>query len=240
MQGHELDALLATDWGRLLGQQTIKKAKESLLSANGPTIPPSELVFRAFELTSYADTKVVILGQDPYPGTGQADGLAFSVPCGYEFPPTLMNVFAELRGDLCLPLPDHGRLDSWARQGVLLLNTALTVTAGASGVPHRARWKGLTDAVLELLNQKEGRVVFILWGGHAQARRSLIDAPQHWIISSSHPSPLSASKPPKPFFGSRPFSEANRALEEVGIGAVDWVLGECPDDWSPPASQTPS
>jgi uracil-DNA glycosylase len=183
--------------------------------------PPEDEVFSALQATPYDQLKALIVGQDPYHDDGQAHGLAFSVRRGVKPPPSLLNIYKELESDLGIPRASHGYLQGWAEQGVLLLNTALTVRAHAPA-SHKGRgWEQLTDAVIRAANARAQRVVFVLWGGHAQKKRGLIDGPQHVLIESAHPSPLSARNG---FFGSRPFSAINRALEEVGVAPIDWRL----------------
>jgi uracil-DNA glycosylase len=183
--------------------------------------PPHDRVFAALHLTAYADTRVVLLGQDPYHGPGQAHGLCFSVQRGVKLPPSLVNVFQELRDDLGIEPPGHGNLEAWAQQGVLLLNTCLTVRSGAAGSHHGKGWERFTDRVLQVVNAKTERVVFLLWGAPARRKASLVDTSRHVIIQSAHPSPLSAHSG---FFGSRPFSRTNAALEEAGLPPIDWRL----------------
>jgi uracil-DNA glycosylase len=183
--------------------------------------PPRDEVFAALHLTPFAEVKAVILGQDPYHGPGQAHGLCFSVRHGVRPPPSLQNILKELEADLGLSPPDHGCLDAWARQGVLLLNASLTVRAGRAASHQGKGWETFTDEVLRAVNTKPERVVFILWGASARRKRTLIDTSRHVIIESAHPSPLSASNG---FFGSRPFSRANAALVEAGRDPIDWAL----------------
>lgn len=183
--------------------------------------PPDEEVFAALHLTPLAATRVVILGQDPYHGPQQAHGLCFSVRPGVAVPPSLANIHKELHTDLGLPIPTHGNLEAWARQGVLLLNTTLTVRAGQAGSHHGKGWELFTDEVLKVLNDKHERVVFVLWGSNARRKKSLVDLDRHVVIESAHPSPLSAHNG---FFGSRPFSRANAALTAVGLDPIDWSL----------------
>jgi len=183
--------------------------------------PPEEEVFAALHLTPYANTRVVILGQDPYHGPGQAHGLCFSVREGVAIPPSLANIHKELHTDLGLPIPRHGNLEAWARQGVLLLNTTLTVRAGQAASHHGKGWERFTDEVLKAVTAKPHRVVFILWGANARRKQSFIDLTRHTVIESAHPSPLSAHNG---FFGSRPFSRTNAALIEAGLEAIDWAL----------------
>lgn len=196
----------------------VERARHSVL-------PPEEEIFAAFESTSLQATKVVILGQDPYHGEHQAHGLAFSVRQGIDLPPSLRNIIKELHDDIGAPIPIHGDLTSWAQQGVLLLNTTLTVRAGEAGSHHGRGWENLTDAVIREINEKEHRVVFILWGAHARQKKSLITNPRHTVIEGVHPSPLSAYRG---FFGSKPFSRANAALVEDGQEPIDWLLPHQP------------
>lgn len=183
--------------------------------------PPQNEVYAALHHTSYADTKVLILGQDPYHGPGQAHGLCFSVRRGVAVPPSLRNIFTELHADLGVPVPPHGNLERWAAQGVLLLNATLTVRAGQAGSHQGQGWETFTDEIISTVNDKEERVVFILWGSYARKKRPMIDPARHTIIESPHPSPLSAHNG---FFGSTPFSRANAALRDAGRAEVDWSL----------------
>jgi uracil-DNA glycosylase len=176
-------------------------------------------VFAALHLTPFADVKVVILGQDPYHGAGQAHGLCFSVRQGVPPPPSLVNIFKELHDDLGIDPPSHGCLDAWAHQGVLLLNATLTVRARQAASHQGKGWETFTGEVLRAVNAKPERVVFILWGASARKQRVLVDTSRHVVIESAHPSPLSAHNG---FFGSRPFSRANAALEAAGREPVDW------------------
>ncbi len=189
--------------------------------AQHAVFPPEQEVFSALRLTPYAEVRALIVGQDPYHGEGQAHGLAFSVRQSVKIPPSLANIYKELAGDLGLARARQGDLRPWAVQGVLLLNTVLTVRAHVPA-SHKGRgWEYLTDAVIRALNARPQRVVFVLWGRHAQKKRPLIDGPQHVVIESAHPSPLSAHNG---FFGSRPFSAINHALEEVGLAPINWRL----------------
>ena len=183
--------------------------------------PPQEQVFAALHLTPYESTRVVLLGQDPYHGPQQAHGLCFSVQDGVQLPPSLVNIYTELRNDLGIETPTHGNLESWARQGVLMLNTSLTVRSGAAASHQGKGWEIFTDEVLRTVNAKPHRVVFILWGAHARKKKALIDLSRHTVIESAHPSPLSAQNG---FFGSRPFSRTNAALVEAGLDPIDWHL----------------
>ena len=183
--------------------------------------PEPQEVFHSFRLTPLEEVKVLILGQDPYHGVGQAHGLSFSVKSGVPIPPSLRNIFKELESDLGIPPPMHGELTSWAKQGVLLLNAALTVRENEAGSHQGRGWEIFTDEVIRTINQKSERVVFILWGALARKKRALINLDKHIIVESPHPSPLSAYKG---FWGSRPFSRTNKALSEVGLKPVNWNL----------------
>ena len=189
--------------------------------SRGEVFPPVDEVFAALHLTPYADVKAMILGQDPYHGRGQAHGLCFSVRHGVPLPPSLENIYTELEADLGVARPDHGCLEHWARQGVLLLNATLTVRSGNAASHQGKGWERFTDAVIRAVNDKPERVVFILWGGSARRKKALIDTSRHVIIESPHPSPLSAYGG---FFGSRPFSRANAALVAAGREPIDWRL----------------
>lgn len=180
-------------------------------------------IYSALELTPYEEVKVVILGQDPYHGANQAHGLSFSVQPGIKIPPSLVNIYKELQDDLGYAPVNHGFLESWAKQGVLLLNTVLTVRAGQA-YSHRGQgWEKLTDAVIQKLNEREKPIVFILWGKPAQEKTRMIDTSRHVIITAPHPSPLSAHRG---FFGSKPFSKTNDALVALGEEPIDWQLPE--------------
>ena len=181
--------------------------------------PPAQNVYAALDLTSFESTKVVILGQDPYHGNGQAHGLSFSVRANTPIPPSLRNIFQELFTDVAIQREQNGDLTGWARQGVLLLNTTLTVREGEPGSHQERGWQHITDTVISALNEKPTRVVFVLWGAHARAKKRLITQTHHVVIESVHPSPLSAHRG---FFGSRPFSRINSALEEAGLSPIDW------------------
>lgn len=189
-------------------------------AAGRTSAPPPEDVFRALALTPPEAVRVVILGQDPYPTPGHADGLCFSVRPGVAPPRSLRNVFRELEDDLGIPPPASGSLEPWARQGVLLLNACLTVEEGAAGAHAGWGWERVTDAIIDAVNARPEPVVFLLWGRHAQAKARRI-APRHVVLPAAHPSPLSARAG---FFGSRPFSRANAALAAAGRGTVDWRL----------------
>ena len=219
--------MTATDWNPLLRDQfelpywIELQAFLATERAAGPVHPPADEVFTAFHLTSFASVRVVILGQDPYHGPGQAHGLAFSVKPGVRPPPSLANIFTELESDLGLPRPDHGNLSAWAERGVLLLNATLTVRSGEAASHQKKGWEVFTDEVLRVVNDKPEPVVFLLWGASARSKKKLIDVSRHVVIESPHPSPLSANRG---FFGSRPFSRANEALVAAGRSPVDWSL----------------
>lgn len=183
--------------------------------------PPAPQIFEALQLTPLRAVRVVLLGQDPYHGPGQAHGLAFSVLPGVTHPPSLRNLFKELNADVGVPVPEDGYLAAWARRGVLLLNAVLTVRAGEPASHAGAGWEAFTDAVIERVNAKRSRVVFLLLGSHAQKKGAGVDRSRHVVIEAPHPSPLSAKRG---FFGSRIFSRTNEALEVAGRGAVDWRL----------------
>lgn len=183
--------------------------------------PPEGEVFTALIRTPLDQVRVVILGQDPYHGPGQAHGLAFSVKPSVGIPPSLANIYKEMETDLGIPPTGHGHLASWADQGVLLLNSVLTVRAYEAGSHQGHGWETLTDAIVKVLNDRETPTVFILWGRHARQKGAIIDRARHVVIESSHPSPMSASNG---FFGSRPFSQTNQALEARGLAPIDWRL----------------
>ena len=183
--------------------------------------PPAEDIFNALKLSSYNETKVVILGQDPYHQPGQAHGLCFSVNKGIKIPPSLVNIYKEMKDDLGIEQPSHGYLADWAKQGVLLLNATLTVRRGEPNSHKGKGWEVFTDRVIELLNEREKPMVFILWGANARAKESLITNPDHLILTGAHPSPLSAYNG---FFGGGYFSRANRFLELTGQKPIDWQL----------------
>ena len=216
-----------TDWNPLLRGEFEKDYWRELMTfvaeerARATVYPPSEEVFAALHLTPYAAVKVLILGQDPYHGEGQAHGLCFSVRPGVPKPPSLENIGKEMVDDLGVALPDHGSLEAWARQGVLLLNATLTVRARSAASHQKKGWERFTDEVIRVVNDKPETVVFILWGAYARKKKALIDSARHVVIESAHPSPLSAHRG---FFGSKPFSRANAALVAAGREPVDWTI----------------
>lgn len=217
--GNEWDALLADEIRKDYYLRLREFLKQEYTTRR--IYPPMEDIFNALRHTSYSDVKAVILGQDPYHGAGQAHGMCFSVKKGTPTPPSLQNIFKELKADLGIDPPPHGELTSWADQGVLLLNTVLTVREGQPN-SHRGRgWEQFTDRVIQLLNQREQPMVFLLWGGNARAKASLITNPQHLVLQCAHPSPLSAYNG---FFGCRHFSKTNEFLASRGIPPIDWRL----------------
>ena len=181
--------------------------------------PPKDYIFNALKLTSYENTKVVIVGQDPYHGKGEAHGLSFSVQKGVRIPPSLQNIYKELNDDLGIPPKDNGDLTNWATQGVLLLNSVLTVEKDKAASHRNLGWEPMTDYIIKLLNLKDETVVFILWGNFAKEKTKLITNPHHYIIMSPHPSPFSAYSG---FFGSKPFSKTNEFLIKNGLVPIDW------------------
>ncbi|MCC2547115.1 uracil-DNA glycosylase [Hymenobacter sp. BT175] len=181
--------------------------------------PPGPSIFHAFDACPFDAVKVVILGQDPYHGKGQANGLAFSVSEAVRTPPSLQNIFKELKADLGIDTPPHGNLDRWARQGVLLLNATLTVRASEPGSHQKRGWEQFTDAVIQKVSDEKEHVVFILWGAYAQKKGEIIDAKKHLVLKAAHPSPYAADKG---FFGSRPFSKTNAYLQEHGLEPIQW------------------
>lgn len=183
--------------------------------------PPGPLIFNALNTTPLDHVKVVIIGQDPYHGPGQAHGLCFSVQPGVPTPPSLQNIYKELQRDLNLPIPNHGYLQHWAEQGVLLLNTSLTVEQARAGSHAQAGWGPFTDKVIEVVSQRCENLVFLLWGSHAQSKQKLIDAQKHLVLKSAHPSPLSAYRG---FLGNGHFSRTNKFLEQHGLAPIDWSL----------------
>jgi uracil-DNA glycosylase len=220
-------AIFQNDWSRILEEEIQKdyylKLREWLKREyqSSDTHPSMHDLFNAFHYTAYRDVKVVLLGQDPYHGPDQAEGLSFSVKKGIKVPPSLRNMYKELQDDIGCSIPDHGSLVKWAEQGVLLLNTVLTVEEGKAHSHRGKGWEEFTDEVIRLLNERELPMVFLLWGKPAQSKRSLIDESRHKIITAPHPSPLSAHRG---FFGSRPYSQANQFLKEQGMNEIDWCI----------------
>lgn len=220
---------METSWRPILIEETEKPYFKTLRQfvaeerRQGVVYPPKEQEFAALHLTPFEKVSVLILGQDPYHGPNQAQGLCFSVRRGVPPPPSLQNIYKELRDDVGCAIPTHGDLTHWAEQGVLLLNAVLTVRAGQAASHGGKGWETFTDAVIQAVNTKTDRVVFVLWGAYARKKAPLIDTARHVIIQSAHPSPLSANNG---FFGSRPFSKINAALREAGRPEIDWQLPE--------------
>ncbi len=196
--------------------ETVKKEYQ-----RGPVFPPAKEVLSAFELTPLEEVKVVIIGQDPYHGPGQAHGLCFSVKPDVEIPPSLVNIYKELHDDLGCYIPDNGYLVKWAKQGVLLLNTVLTVRAHQANSHRGIGWEEYTDAAIKVLAEQDRPMVFILWGSPAQRKAAMLHNPKHLILKAPHPSPLSAYRG---FFGSKPFSRTNAFLEQNGLAPIDWQI----------------
>lgn len=218
--GNEWDALLADEFKK----DYYLQLRQFLISEyNSRTIyPPMNDIFNALRYTSYGDVKAVILGQDPYHGAGQAHGLCFSVKKGTPPPPSLQNIYKEINTELGLPIPNHGELTEWAKSGVLLMNTVLTVREGQANSHRGHGWEIFTDKVIELLNKREQPIVFLLWGGNARSKAKLITNPKHLILQCAHPSPLSAYNG---FFGCGHFIKANEFLKSQGIEPINWRIG---------------
>lgn len=214
-------------WRNVLSQEFEKEYFSELKNflkeekKNHTIYPPGPQIFSAFEYTPFHNVTAVIVGQDPYHGAGQAHGLCFSVPEGIKAPPSLMNIFKEIHADLGLPIPQHGNLEAWARQGVLLLNATLTVRARQAGSHQRKGWESFTDTVIRRVSELKSGVVFLLWGRFAQSKQALIDASKHHILKAAHPSPFSAYNG---FFGCRHFSKTNQLLEQQGDTPIDWQV----------------
>ncbi len=224
---------LPKDWAEILNkekQSPYFKELENFLEEewkNETIFPPKSEIFTALKLTPYSEVKVVILGQDPYHDDNQAHGLAFSVKEGIKLPPSLKNIYKELERDIGIPPSNNGNLETWAEQSVLLLNTVLTVRAHHANSHAGKGWEKFTDAILNEVNKKEETVIFLLWGGNAAKKIPLIDTRKHVIISTAHPSPLSAYRG---FFGSKPFSRINDILKKNGTNPINWKIPEKEDD----------
>jgi uracil-DNA glycosylase len=220
-----MEVKIATSWKERLGNQFQKEYFEELARfvkeeyATQLIYPPARQIFSAFDSCSFDDTKVVIIGQDPYHGAGQANGLCFSVNDGVKPPRSLDNIFKEIKSDLGKEIPTSGNLERWAKQGVLLLNATLTVRAASPGSHQNKGWEIFTDAVIKIISEQKENVVFILWGAYAQKKGEVIDRNKHCVLASPHPSPFSADRG---FFGSRPFSKANEYLRSKGLEEIDW------------------
>jgi uracil-DNA glycosylase len=213
-------------WKKALKQEFdspyFKELKEFLISEKSKSTiyPPGPLIFEAFNRTPFSEVRVVLIGQDPYHGPGQANGLCFSVTRSVRPPPSLANIFKELQNDVGIPIPKSGDLSHWADQGVLLLNTTLTVRESLPGSHQKKGWEHFTDAVIRSISAKKEGVVFLLWGKSAQAKEDLIDKQKHFILKAAHPSPLARGA----FFGSKPFSKTNQILKEQGLDPIDWQV----------------
>lgn len=219
MIGNDWDEKLKNIWDSLEFKEFYKKVMHEYELKE--IYPPKDYIFNALRLTSYKDTKVVIVGQDPYHGDGEAHGLSFSVQKGVKIPPSLKNIYKELYSDLGIVPVDNGDLSNWAKQGVLLLNSVLTVEKDKAASHRNIGWDALTDYIIKLLNLKEEPIVFILWGNFAKKKAKLITNEKHLIITSAHPSPLSASRG---FFGSKPFSKVNNFLVNNKLKPIDWKV----------------
>lgn len=223
-----MDVQIEDSWKQRLKDEFSKPYFISIVNflkqekAAGKTIfPPGKFIFNAFTLTKFDDVKIVILGQDPYHNPGQAHGLSFSVPMGVPPPPSLINIFKEQQEDLGIAIGNHGNLEKWARQGVLMLNAALTVEANKPMSHSKIGWHTFTDAVIQTISAEKDTVVFMLWGSFAKSKLELIDRSKHMVLTAAHPSPLSAYNG---FFGCRHFSKANQWLQNKGIKPIDWAL----------------
>ncbi len=220
-----MDVKIAECWKKLLEDEFAKEYFINLVSfvrseyKTQTIYPPGRLIFNAFDKCTIEKLKVVIIGQDPYHGLGQAHGLCFSVPDGIIFPPSLRNIFKEINSDIGIPIPESGNLERWAKQGVMLLNATLTVRASNAGSHQKKGWETFTDAVIKKISDQKEHVVFLLWGAYAQKKEELIDTMKHCVLKSVHPSPLSANRG---FFGNHHFSKANEYLKLKGITPIEW------------------
>jgi uracil-DNA glycosylase len=220
-----MDVKIAPSWKQWLQPEFEKDYFKELTRfvreeyASQKVYPPAKEIFNAFDSCSFEETKVVIIGQDPYHGEGQANGLCFSVSEGIKPPPSLVNIFKEIHQDIGNPIPTSGNLQRWAKQGVLLLNATLTVRAASPGSHQDKGWELFTDEVIKIISQQKQNVVFILWGAYAQKKGLVIDRAKHFVLMSPHPSPFSAHSG---FFGSKPFSRANEYLKGKGLREIEW------------------
>lgn len=220
-------AMITNDWLEPLSKEFQKPYYKELFQfvkqeySSTQVFPPADDIFNAFHLTPLNEVKVVIIGQDPYHNVGQAHGLCFSVKPDVDLPPSLVNIYQELKDDLGCKIPNNGYLVKWAKQGVLMLNTVLTVRAHMANSHHGKGWEQFTDAAIRALNEQNRPIVFILWGRPAQMKKSMLNNPNHLILEAPHPSPLSAYRG---FFGSKPFSKTNKFLEEHGLKPIDWQI----------------
>jgi uracil-DNA glycosylase len=223
-----MDVKIEESWKQVLSDEFEKDYFNQLTSfvkqeySSGTCFPPGSQIFSAFNHTPFKDLRVVILGQDPYHGPGQANGLCFSVQDGIAKPPSLINIFRELHDDLQLAIPENGNLEAWADRGVLLLNATLTVRAHQAGSHQNKGWEEFTDAAIKLISEKNEQIVFLLWGGYAKKKGSKIDRDKHLVLTSGHPSPLSANR--GLWFGNKHFSKTNNYLKEIGKEPINWQL----------------
>jgi len=223
----QVNAQIEESWKEILAGEFsssyFMELKEFLVDekAKHTIYPPGNLIFHAFQLTPFQHVRVVVIGQDPYHGPGQAHGLSFSVPKGIAPPPSLVNIFKEIQRDTGIPVPAHGNLEAWARQGVLLLNATLTVRAGQPGSHQRKGWETFTNAVIKNLSEQRVGLIFLLWGKFAQEKEALIDTNRHYILKAAHPSPYSAYNG---FMGCSHFSRTNELLRKHGLEEIDWKL----------------
>lgn len=223
----KINPVLEESWKRILEQEFNEPyfgiLKQFLVEEKNKykIFPPGSQIFNAFNHTPFEKVRVVILGQDPYHGPGQAHGLCFSVPDGIPKPPSLINIFKELENDLGIPPPASGNLTKWADQGILLLNATLTVRENQAGSHQNRGWETFTDAAIRKLSEKRNGLIFVLWGNYAGAKKALIDASRHFILTAAHPSPLSASRG---FFGCKHFSQINNLLSQMGVSQINWQL----------------
>lgn len=218
-----MDVKIAASWKEHLQDEFAKDYFTKLVTfvkeeyKTQKVYPPGNQIFNAFEKCSFEDCRVVILGQDPYHGEGQANGLCFSVADGVKIPPSLMNIFKEIRDDLGIAIPKSGNLERWAKQGVLLLNATLTVRAGVAGSHQKKGWEQFTDAVVKIISDKKENVVFLLWGAYAQKKGAIVDRSKHLVLEAPHPSPLAQG-----FSGNRHFSKTNEYLISKNLKPIDW------------------
>jgi uracil-DNA glycosylase len=220
-----MEVKIATSWKSRLKDEFTKPYFKTLISfvkeeyAKHTVYPPGKEIFRAFDWCDFDEVKVVIIGQDPYHGPGQANGLCFSVHDGVRMPPSLVNIFKEIHSDLGKPIPSSGNLERWAKQGVLLLNATLTVRAATAGSHQNKGWETFTDAVIQKISDEKKHIVFLLWGSYAQKKGEIIDRKKHFVLLSPHPSPFSADRG---FFGNKHFSKTNEYLKSQGLSEIDW------------------
>ena len=223
-----MDVKMEDSWKQILGSEFSKTYFQQIVTflkveraQNKVIYPPGQLIFNAFNTTPFHKVKVVILGQDPYHGPGQAHGLSFSVPAGIKPPPSFINIFKELRSDVGMHIPSTGNLTGWANQGVLLLNAVLTVRAGEPASHAMLGWTEFTNTVIQKLSNERTGIVFLLWGKYAQEKQALIDETKHFVLKAAHPSPFSADKG---FFGCRHFSKTNELLAKQGFEPINWIV----------------